>query len=426
MQRLDVLDVPGGSPPAPPSTGATPVRAEDDPAPLLGDAGPLAVSDTVALESTGPGEMVTAATPMPMRRLDAVNAVDAATLPGAAPETQAGSGAGAGPAARGGGPVFPLVAQRSLPLYTVPESALSAEAPVASEPAAAVPVRWERVGGGASVPRAGGSGGHAWSADTAPDGSGGPGDHGDHGGPRSGHTATGGGSAHPGPAAGHAGGGVVQRATDAGATALAAGAPPAWSYGDVGRPGPPEFPGGSAPGAAVLPDGPLQLSTRALQASDALGHSVPLQRLHTVPGVAPSPVSHSAAPSLPSPPLRGRAPSAPALPGVSAGAAAVAAGVAQWMPDGSVEFTAPAVQRAEDGAPPAEPPVDPSAPPEPAGPPAAEPATSAAAPGKTVGSGAPKVTDELVRALVAPLSRLLRAELRIERERAGTLIHTRH
>ncbi|MDX3243325.1 hypothetical protein [Streptomyces sp. ME18-1-4] len=415
MQRLDVLDVPGGSPAAPPATAATPVPAEADPAPLLGDAGPLAVSDTVVVEAAGPGEMVTAATPMPMRPLDAVNAADAATLPGTAPET--GAGADAGPVAQGGGPVFPLVAQRSLPLYTVPEPAPSAEAPAASEPAAAVPVRWERVGGGPSAPGAGGSGGRVRSADTAPDG------------PRGGHTATDGGSAYPGTAtaAGHAGG-VVQRATDAGATARSDGAPPAWSYGDAGRPGRPELPGGSAPGAAVLPDGLLQPSTRALQGPDALGPSVPLQRLATVPGVAPLPVPHFATPSLPSPPLRGRAPSAPALSGVSAGAAAVAAGVAQWMPDGSVEFTAPAVQRAEDGASAGEPPVDPPTPPEPAAPPAAEPSasTSTAAPGRTAGSGVPKVTDELVRALVAPLSRLLRAELRIERERAGTLIHTRH
>ncbi|AGP52677.1 hypothetical protein M271_05250 [Streptomyces rapamycinicus NRRL 5491] len=34
--------------------------------------------------------------------------------------------------------------------------------------------------------------------------------------------------------------------------------------------------------------------------------------------------------------------------------------------------------------------------------------------------------DELVRALYAPLSRLLKAELRLERERAGHLINTRH
>ncbi|MFD4798283.1 hypothetical protein ACIA71_04675 [Streptomyces anulatus] len=42
------------------------------------------------------------------------------------------------------------------------------------------------------------------------------------------------------------------------------------------------------------------------------------------------------------------------------------------------------------------------------------------------GKGAPAVTDELVRALYAPLSRLLKNDLRLERERAGHLINTRH
>ncbi|MFF3334459.1 hypothetical protein ACFYWX_33750 [Streptomyces sp. NPDC002888] len=469
------LDVPGGPPPAPPSTGETPVVAEADPAPLLGDAGPLAVSDTVVLEAPGPGELVTASTPLPMRRLDAV---DEATLPGTVPET----GVGAGSGTRGGGPVFPLVAQRSLPLYTVPEPALSTETPVASEPPAAVPIQWERVGGGASVSGAGGSGGRAGSAPAAPDGFRGPGD---HGGPHGGHTATGGGSAYPGAVSGHAGGvvqrsavagpaaladgappawsygeaglpgavsghagGVVQRSAVAGPAALADGAPPAWSYGDTGRSGvsgvpglsglpgllgvsgPPAFPGGPSAGAA-LPDGVPQPTTRALHGPGALGPAVPLQRLEPVRDVAPPPVRHSAPTAPPSPPPRGQAPSVSGVtPDVSAGAAAVAAGVARWMPDGSVEFTAPAVQRAEDGPPGTEPPADPPAQPEPVDPPApsvaAGDSSTSAATGKAGGAGVPKVTDELVRALVAPLSRLLRAELRIERERAGTLINIRH
>ncbi|MEV1065561.1 hypothetical protein [Streptomyces sp. NPDC050263] len=426
------LDVPGGPPHALPSTDATSMPAEADRAPLLGDAGPLAVNDTVVLEAPGPGELVTASTPMPLRRLDAV---DEATFAGGAPET----GGGAGVPARGAGPVFPLVAQRSLPLYTVPESALSAEAPVASEPAAAVPVRWERVGSGTSDLRAGGSGGRAWSADTAAGGfgeSGGYGDHGDHGGPRGGgHTATGGGSAYPGVAPGHVGG-VVQRVAAAGAAVLADGAPSARSYGEADRPGfpalsgPPEFPGGSGAGA-VLPDGVHQPSTRAFQGPGDLGPAVPLQRLGAERGVAPPPLHQSAPPTPLSPPPRGQAASASMAPEASAGAAAVAAGVARWTADGSVEFTGPAVQRAEDGAQGAEPPVDPPAPPEPVDPPgqsvgADGSSTSAAAPGSAGGAGVTKVTDELVRALLAPLSRLLRAELRIERERAGTLINTRH
>ncbi|WP_264933508.1 hypothetical protein [Streptomyces sp. A012304] len=457
------LDAPGGSPDTPSSTGATPVLAEAGRAPLLGDAGPLGVSDTVVREAPGPGEMVTASTPMPVRRLDAVNAVDAATLPGAVPE----AGAGAGSAARGTGPVSPLVAQRSLPLFTVPEPGPSAEATVASEPPVAVPVRWEPVGGGASVsgaggsgghaPRAGGSGGHGRSADAAADGFGGPGD---HGGPRDGHTPTGGGSAYPGAGAVSASGdagGVVQRIAGTGAVALAHGAPSAWSSGDTalrgvsGIPGLPGLPdvsrlpgspepfGGSGAGAFGL-GGARQPFTRGLQGPGALGPAVPLQRLPEAPGAAPPPTRRAVPPVPPTPSPQGRTPSDPTLPGVSAGAAAVAAGVARWMPDGSVEFTAPAVQRAEDGTPVTEPPADPPAQGEPADPPA-PPAgaeapdaaggssTPAAGPGKAGGAGgagAPKVTDELVRALVAPLSRLLKAELRIERERAGSLINLRH
>ncbi|MEU3612228.1 hypothetical protein ABZ725_07885 [Streptomyces sp. NPDC006872] len=434
VQRLEVS---GGSPHATPSTDATPLPAEGDRAPLLGDAEPLTVSDTVVPEAPGPGEMVTSSSPMPVRRLDAV---DEATLP------EAGFGAGA--PARGAGPVFPLVAQRSLPLFTVPESARSAQPPVASEPPAAVPVRWERVGGGASGSRASGSGGRAWSADVGADGFGEPGDPGDYGGPPGGRTASGGGSAYPGVASGDIGdigdiGGFVQRsAVGTGVAALADSAPPARSYGVPDRPGfpgPPEFPGGPGVGA-VLPDGIgqpytqpyTQPSTRAFHDPGGLGPAVPLQRLATERGgVDPSPV-HPSAPTAPlSPAPRGQAPSVSTPPGDSAGAAAVAAGVARWASDGSVEFIAPAVQRAEDGLPVTEPPADPPAQPEPVDPPASTvgadgDSTSAAAPGKSGAAGAPKVTDELVRALLAPLSRLLRAELRIERERAGSLLNTRH
>ncbi|MFF2188052.1 hypothetical protein [Streptomyces sp. NPDC058155] len=60
---------------------------------------------------------------------------------------------------------------------------------------------------------------------------------------------------------------------------------------------------------------------------------------------------------------------------------------------------------------------------EPAGEGDSPPPAAGAAPGK---AGAPVVTDELVRALYAPLSRLFKADLRLERERAGFLINTRH
>ncbi|MCT2593926.1 hypothetical protein LHJ74_29145 [Streptomyces sp. N2-109] len=131
---------------------------------------------------------------------------------------------------------------------------------------------------------------------------------------------------------------------------------------------------------------------------------------------------------------------------VDAGAVAVAAGVAQRAADGSVVFRRPTVQRDDDGTgevPDSEPPYDP--PPEPGEEPGLEgepdanaevhpesesdagtPSGTATGAGDSEGGGAPAVTDELVRALFAPLSRLLRAELRLERERSGFLIDTRH
>ncbi|MER6017427.1 hypothetical protein [Streptomyces anulatus] len=128
----------------------------------------------------------------------------------------------------------------------------------------------------------------------------------------------------------------------------------------------------------------------------------------------------------------------------SAGAVAVAAGVAQRMADGSVVFggapvsgtSRPVVQRDSEVAevvevveepPPPEP--DPVTEPEDGAEPGpasvAETGSGAGAAPKD-GKGAPAVTDELVRALYAPLSRLLKNDLRLERERAGHLINTRH
>ncbi|WP_097868118.1 hypothetical protein [Streptomyces sp. rh34] len=126
----------------------------------------------------------------------------------------------------------------------------------------------------------------------------------------------------------------------------------------------------------------------------------------------------------------------------SAGAVAVAAGVAQRMADGSVVFggapvsgtSRPVVQRDSEAdevveePPPPEP--DPVTEPEEDGvEPESGPVTEAgggAGAAPKDGKGAPAVTDELVRALYAPLSRLLKNDLRLERERAGHLINTRH
>ncbi|MCT2541536.1 hypothetical protein [Streptomyces atratus] len=137
-------------------------------------------------------------------------------------------------------------------------------------------------------------------------------------------------------------------------------------------------------------------------------------------------------------PATASAPSVTSTSFTTAGSAAVAAGVAQRMADGSVVFgspppsySAPVVQRETESEepPPPDPPQDaaPESEPEPEPGPTAEahgaPGASGAAPAH---GGAPVVTDELVRALYAPLSRLFKADLRLERERAGFLINTRH
>ncbi|WP_246585676.1 hypothetical protein [Streptomyces yatensis] len=196
------------------------------------------------------------------------------------------------------------------------------------------------------------------------------------------------------------------------------------------------------------------------------------QRSAAPTAAAPPPPATGHRPTAPTP---ATAPTAPARPPVDAGSVAVAAGVAQRMADGSVVFppsrvpsvppapSAPRIQRrarflppvqrdAMSPDPPDAPAPDPPAPPDlsaeppsappPAVPPAAGPPFESApepspagaphdgTPGEPGGhggkGGAPKVDDELVRALYGPLSRLLKAELRLERERAGHLINTRH
>jgi hypothetical protein len=171
-------------------------------------------------------------------------------------------------------------------------------------------------------------------------------------------------------------------------------------------------------------------------------------------GARPHPPAPASAPAPPSVqramPVAANASSPPQRPApadglVDAGAVAVAAGVAQRMPDGSVVFRTPAstttppppamaVQRQEEEAvndpeplsePPPEPPGAESTPGV-GDPAAASAAVPPAADGSAGENGAPAVSEEMVRALYAPLSRMLRAELRLERERAGFLINTRH
>lgn len=124
----------------------------------------------------------------------------------------------------------------------------------------------------------------------------------------------------------------------------------------------------------------------------------------------------------------------------TAGDTALAAGLGHRAADGSVVFDPP-LQRAEEGetgiepepaADPATPdqptstaiPTAPGDPAEPTGQPTEQqppPQGPEKDPDKP-----PAVTDDLVRALYTPLSRMLRADLRLERERAGFLIDTRH
>ncbi|GHF45291.1 hypothetical protein GCM10010504_11440 [Streptomyces griseus] len=202
-----------------------------------------------------------------------------------------------------------------------------------------------------------------------------------------------------------------------------------------------------AAGGGGLMDGPgvpLGPAPPRASAAPTIGPAAPLQRQAS--GGRP-PVPASVARSLPgrlpgASPGSGRAPYMPSSgAGGGAGDVAVAAGVAQRMADGSVVFrgapasgtSRPVVQRdaeiAETAEEPPPPEPDPVDVPEPEG--SAEPGAVTAgggsdAAGATDGKGAPAVTDELVRALYAPLSRLLKNDLRLERERAGHLINTRH
>ncbi|WP_328903925.1 hypothetical protein OHR86_31810 [Streptomyces sp. NBC_00441] len=159
--------------------------------------------------------------------------------------------------------------------------------------------------------------------------------------------------------------------------------------------------------------------------------AAPLQR-------AVAPVQRQTAPSPARPgAVPGRGPRVPASVR-NAGAVAVAAGVAQRMADGSVVFPSaprdgtsrPVVQRdsetAEEPPPPPLPEPDPEPGPDPEPPTAEQPPTTTTSTSPDGTPQAPPVTDELVRALYTPLSRLLKADLRLERERSGFLINTRH
>ncbi|MEU5450340.1 MULTISPECIES: hypothetical protein [Streptomyces] len=212
---------------------------------------------------------------------------------------------------------------------------------------------------------------------------------------------------------------------DDGSAVSPGGVPVRWTGAEEG--GPPAGPGVRlGPASAGVPSVPGPLQRRAVGAAG--GPPVPASVARSVgPGAAGT--------------GRGAAgPPGPPWSGGGAGAVAVSAGVAQRMADGSVVFAgAPVsgtsravVQRAAEPVEPVEEPPSPEPadepPPEPV--PVTEPGGGEQpvpeAAGGQGGGGAPAVTDELVRALYAPLSRLLKNDLRLERERAGHLINTRH
>ncbi|MFF9570578.1 hypothetical protein [Streptomyces sp. NPDC014685] len=246
-------------------------------------------------------------------------------------------------------------------------------------------------------------------------------------------------------------GAAVQRsATDDGA----GGAAPPPPAGTGTMPGP--VPGSASPADAV----PVRWTAggEGTASMAAVTPSVPAALQRTV--AAPGQGTGAPPPSPPLPALQRRVAGGPPVPRsltgghggsaapafTSAGSVAVAAGVAQRAADGSVVFgapppaySAPVVQRETETEeppppdPPQDPDPDPGPEPDPAPGPAADDrdASGTTAPGGPPGQGgreggAPVVTDELVRALYPPLSRLFKADLRLERERAGFLINTRH
>ncbi|MFC4496790.1 hypothetical protein ACFPA8_21900 [Streptomyces ovatisporus] len=241
---------------------------------------------------------------------------------------------------------------------------------------------------------------------------------------------------------------------------------PLFSGGEAASDSAPAATPDSAPPAVPVrwtaPDSPGTGRPHTTRPGDPVGSSspvatAPVQRTAAAPPTAsPAPTRlvtpappvqrtvTSAPPSTPAPPT---APLTASTTPVDAGSVAVAAGVAQRMADGSVVFRPPTVQRDTDAPaadtaadPPPPPdtpdePVDPPPEPDPEPPPepGADPADQPGPPDANGPQGAhsekggtPKVTDELVRALFAPLSRMLKAELRLDRERAGFLIDTRH
>ncbi|MFJ4848298.1 hypothetical protein [Streptomyces sp. NPDC088733] len=179
----------------------------------------------------------------------------------------------------------------------------------------------------------------------------------------------------------------------------------------------------AAPSLPVGPVPALPAVQRHAEPSAGLADVPVAQRYAGQPTAAtgsPFAVQRLSAP--PPPPRSSVTPLQRSAPGTAPGdpgSVAVAAGIAQRAADGSVVFAppapVPAVAQRETDAPQPEPAPVPTPPPAPA--PAAAPSPE---PPKA------ESTDELVHRLLAPLSRLLRAELRLDRERAGLRLDSRH
>ncbi|MFJ8603075.1 hypothetical protein ACIREM_31075 [Streptomyces shenzhenensis] len=342
------------SPDEPAAVAPSPDAPAPDP-----PAGPLLSDDPLVLRTadTGPlPEPTAAATPVRIQRA-AADGTPAAPGPGPSSE-----------------PSAPLVAQRSMSLFSgvrPPEAGDASEGP---EQRVVVPVRWSQPADG-----------HRASDTGTPAGSAGD-------------------SVRPGPVP------VTQRSV-----APAAAPPP-----------PPAVPRSVAPA--------VSRSTVAVDAGSVAVAAGVAQRMadgsvvfRPVSAEPARPVPPSARPSAAVPSYA----SVPLPPPVQRAQAVASAG-----PVRSARFLPP-VQRDVETAEPDPPaaPVPPAPPdlPDPPAPSSPEPvpeasATAQVAPGDggPGPGGPPKVDDELVRALFAPLSRLLKAELRLDRERAGHLINTRH
>ncbi|RMB85090.1 hypothetical protein [Streptomyces shenzhenensis] len=341
-----------------PDEPAAVAPSPDDPSPDP-PAGPLLSDDPLVLRTavTGPlPEPTAAATPVRVQRT-AADGTPAAPGPGPSSE-----------------PSAPLVAQRSMPLFSgvrPPEADGASEGP---EQRVVVPVSWSHTAHG-----------HRASDTGTPAGSAGD-------------------SVRPVPVP------VTQRSV------APAAAPPA----------PPAVPRSVAP---AVSRSPVAVDAGSVAVAAGVAQRMADGSVVFRP-VSASPVRPAPQPAQPSATVPSYA-SVPLPPPVQRARADLSAG-----PVRSTRFLPPVQRDVETTEPdPPAPPVPPAPPdlPDPPAPSSPEPvpgasATAQAAPGDggPGPGGPPKVDDELVRALFAPLSRLLKAELRLDRERAGHLINTRH